>query len=495
MGYIKNFEQFLFYFLFFAIPLQTRKILYSPGWYYNEWQSISIYATDLILLILLIFWAVDKRLRKSFIHRYDYFLLGFLAAAAVSVKNSSDFYVGAVLWLKLAEFALLYFYLKTYAIRPVRGKTPAEGGSSADHALQAGRTSNGIDFVKALYVLLLGGAFQAIIAIGQFLKQGDLGLRWLGESVLGPHMTGIASFLVPSRVEGFVNSGLPAEALAKAGEKVIRAYGTTPHPNILAAYLLLSIFAFYFLYIYQTTDRGSSHKFYDTMIYHKILKYWRAVVYLILLFGLFFTFSRIIIFLWAAGFFARAVLIGVKTGFKEKFWRNPVIKTKLVQIVTVTVLAVVIFSVFYWPEVQSRLSVSSEEEAVRLRVFYNKESLGGGVNLFGIGLGDFTGWLMEQNPNLPSYVYQPVHNIYLLVYSEIGIIGFVLFLLFLIGLLCEFIKKTRLRELKHHSFLLIAVSVLFIGLFDHFLFTLQQGRFIFWLVLTLLAVGDIIKEQ
>src|SRR3990167_7679014 len=123
---LNKLEKFLFYFLFFAIPLQTRKILYSPGWHYNEWQSVSIYATDLILLILLIFWVVDKRLAKSFIHRYDYFLLGFLAAGAGSVKNSSDFYVGAFLWLKLAEFALLYFYLKKYAIRPVRGKTPPQ---------------------------------------------------------------------------------------------------------------------------------------------------------------------------------------------------------------------------------------------------------------------------------------------------------------------------------------------------------------------------------
>src|SRR3989344_5677687 len=176
----RKLEQILFYFLFFAIPFQTRKVLYSPGWYYNEWQSISIYATDLILLILFIFWVVDKRHRKSFIHRYDWFLLGFLVVAAISVKNSSDFFVGAFLWLKLVEFALFYFYLKNYAVKK-------------------------FDFIKILYALIIGGVFQVVIAIGQFLKQGDLGLRWLGESVLGPHMTGVASFLVPRNVEGFVD--------------------------------------------------------------------------------------------------------------------------------------------------------------------------------------------------------------------------------------------------------------------------------------------------
>src|SRR3989338_1159775 len=64
--YLKKLEQFLFYFLFFAIPFQARKILYYPGWYFNEWQSVSVYATDLILLILFVFWAVGLKSLKAF---------------------------------------------------------------------------------------------------------------------------------------------------------------------------------------------------------------------------------------------------------------------------------------------------------------------------------------------------------------------------------------------------------------------------------------------
>src|SRR3989344_3765375 len=191
-------EQFLFYFLFFAIPIQARKILYFPGWYYNEWQAISVYATDIILLTLFSFWLFNSYSKlsyygqnfKSLIHntkyiilKPDFYLVLFLVVAAVSVKNSSDFFVGAFLWLKLVEFALFYFYLKTYALQK-------------------------FNFITTLYALIIGGVFQAVIAIGQFLKQGDLGLRWLGESVLGPHMQGVASFLVPSNVEGFVGLGL-----------------------------------------------------------------------------------------------------------------------------------------------------------------------------------------------------------------------------------------------------------------------------------------------
>jgi len=473
-------EQFLFYFLFFAIPLQTRKILYSPGWYFNEWQSVSLYFTDLILLSLFIFWGFNRILatqntnhktqitnkspqyqskarygawqntnHKKFLNfsifRFlnpDFYLVLFLMVAAVSVKNSSDFYVGAFLWLKLVEFALLYFYLKMYAIRR-------------------------FGFVGALYALIIGGVFQAFIAIGQFWKQGDLGLRWLGESVLGPHMTGIASFYT------------------SVGDKVIRAYGTAPHPNVLAAYLFLAIVAFYFVVFYARPNKVLIH-----------------FGHFVMMIGLFMSFSRTIIFLFFANFFVRGFLMNFVKRFREEYLFGNFFKKKVLPIFLVTVIATVVFASFYWPEVQSRMTLSSEEEAVQLRVFYNKESLGGGISLFGIGLGDFTGWLMEQNPNLPSYMYQPVHNIYLLIYSEIGIIGFILSLLFIGGLIYEFVKKVIHRptfNVGHtRGVLLVVASVLFVGLFDHFLLTLQQGRFVFWLSLALLTIStnyDSIKDM
>jgi O-antigen ligase len=318
--------------------------------------------------------------------------------------------------------------------------------------------------MKALCALLLGGVFQAVIAIGQFFQQGSLGLTSFGESVIGPHMQGVASFFVAS------------------GEKVIRAYGTTPHPNVLAAYLFLTVVAFYFVVFHAKS------KYYDSLIY-------QSIVHGVILFGLFFTFSRTIIFLFFMNFFVHGFLVNFVKRFRDEYSFGSFFKTKVLPVFLVTVIVTTTFVFFYWPEVQSRMTLSSEEEAVQLRVFYNEESLKGRVNLFGIGLGDFTGWLMEQNLNLPRYMYQPVHNIYLLIYSEIGIIGFVLFLLFLVGLFYEFVKKTQLRDLTHYSFLLVAVLVLLIGLFDHFLLTLQQGRFVFWLGLTILAIGDIRKEQ
>lgn len=427
----------MFYFLLFAIPFQTRKILWQQNWYFNEWQTITLYATDLIFLILAGIWFFswktgDKKASFFKIQKFDYFLFIFLAISAISIKNSTSSAISWFQFAKLAEFVLFYFYIKSYAFYR-------------------------FNCIKVLWVVFVGGVFQSIIAIGQFLKQSDLGLRWLGESMLDSNLSGVASFFNAT------------------GEKIIRAYGTTPHPNILAAYLFIAIFSFYFLWLYKPQALCS------------LSGVGLLFSHLLLLFAFLFTFSRTIIFLWAAGFAARAALIWLKKDFRTMFWGDAVMRRKLSAILTITFVAMVLFAVVYWPEVSSRLKISAGDEAVQLRIFYGKESLKTGLNWTGIGMGNFVNWLMAEARNLPRELYQPVHNIYLLVYSETGMLGLLAFVLFLIFLIKDFIKRTQLKNLRDYSFLLIFISILAIGFFDHFLFTIQQGRFMFWLGAAVIA--------
>ena len=450
MNIFRKIEEILFYFLLFAIPFQARKILWQQNWYFNEWQAISLYLTDLILLVLFVFWVLfNFRGRQIFNFQFsifnkfpnfpiskffqsDFFLTSFLIVAAISIKNSSNAVISLFQFVKLAEFIAFYFYLKHYAFFR-------------------------FSFVKALLAVFIGGAVQAVIAIGQFIKQSDLGLRWLGESALSSNLSGVASFF---------NS---------AGEKIIRAYGATPHPNILAAYLFLAIFIFYFLRLYKP------------QALRNLSGVGLMIFYSVLLLGLFFSFSRTIIFLWAAGFAARAALIWFKKDFRTEFWRDSAVRRRLILILIATIITMGIFAVVWWPEVSSRLKLSSSDEAVRLRIFYGKEALKSGSNWFGVGIGNFVNRLSALEPNLSRQLYQPVHNIYLLIYSETGMLGLASFVLFLIFLIKDFLNRTKMKELYNYSFLLIFVSILIIGFFDHFLFTIQQGRFIFWLGAALLT--------
>ena len=441
---ISKLEQYLFYFLIFAIPFQTRKILWHQNWNFNEWQSASLYGTDILLIILFGFWIFSRV--KPKIEKYDYFLFVLIAISAISIKNSSSHVLSAYNVLKLTEFVFFYLYLKSYAV----GK---------------------FGLMRPMIVLVCGGLFQTVIAILQFFKQSSLGLGLFGESVLGPHLTGIASFY------------------NLTGEKIIRAYGTTPHPNILSAYLFLAIFSFYFVYLYFNI-------YHKDKVYYPKFNLFLLISYPLILLSFFFTFARVTVFLWFSGLIIRLFLILNIQRFRKIFGVG-INKVKLTKILILSTVVVVLFGIFYWSEVVSRIKISSGEEAIQLRIFYNKESIKS-LNWFGVGSGNFVNWLLLKEPSLPRNVYQPAHNLYLLIYSETGILGITAFVLFIIFLIKDFIVNTRLDKLYHYSFLIMFLSFLFIGLFDHFLWTLQQGRLMFWLLcagLTSFKNGDIIEAQ
>ncbi len=68
-------------------------------------------------------------------------------------------------------------------------------------------------------IIVAAIALQSTIALGQFVAQRDLGLRFLGEPALDPAVAGIS-------------------VVMRAGERWLRAYGLTAHPNVLAGSLV-----------------------------------------------------------------------------------------------------------------------------------------------------------------------------------------------------------------------------------------------------------------
>lgn len=477
---LQKLEQYLFYLLLFSIPFQTRKILWYDGWRFNEWQSVSMYATDLLLVTLFLFWVVSNYsaisyyvLRimyygKSFkplilntrylIQKSDFYLIAFLVISAVSVKNSSSLVVSWFQWLKLLEFVLFYFYLSRYAF--------AKFG-----------------LFSSFLTIIMAGLFQAFIAITQLVRQSSIGLRYLGESVINIDFSGVASFYLSD------------------GEKFIRAYGTTPHPNVLASFLLLAIFAFYFVYLYSRlhSEHSPSADTWDVKSrwdHVPLRDKTMLVFYGVILFAFFATFSRVVIFIWFMSFCFRSAIVRSFRHYRLVFGTKDGRK-RITALLLVSLCVIVLFSSLYLDEIISRVSIDKNDQSFELRVFYNKEALGvgAGVNLFGVGIGNFVGWLIERHPYLPHYAYQPAHNIYLLIYSETGIFGLSALMLFLAFLVGDFIKRTGLKKAYHLSGLVLLGSMLFIGFFDHLFWTLQQGRLIFWSglgILTYLSDSDII---
>jgi O-antigen ligase len=77
---------------------------------------------------------------------------------------------------------------------------------------------------------------------------------------------------------------------------------------------------------------------------------------------------------------------------------------------------------------------------------------------------------------------QPVHNLYLLIASEIGVIGALAFCIFLFALIARLIKN---KSIEAGLALALLVGLLFFGLFDHFLWDIQAGKLMLWLVIAL----------
>lgn len=470
MSWLVKIEKALFYF-FVAVFFCQWRLIWPPelsstlpaGGSFNEWTAFFIYATDLIIAAIFILWLVRFILSfvkgaprsgegfksSALIFRPNTFLYLFLLFCALSLFVAADKGLAVFRFIKLLEFIGLYFYIR-------------------------------YNFA-ALYNLkrfwqwfIAGAALQSLAAIAQFLTQQSLGLKFFAESPLSPNIDGVAKIVV-------------------SGEKIIRAYGLVPHPNILAAMLSVALFGLAWLFIFSHSERSEEFRgsvatratdpSASTPLGFRMTKRGviLGIVFIVLSIALFFTFSRGVI---AVG----SVLFLIWLAYlwhSSKEFRKPIV-----------LICILLFSVscflllIFGPYASARYDLADlpESQAVNLRLFYNQAALDFIKTnpWLGAGQGNFT-VALRASAALPDWQYQPAHNIYLLVAAENGLPALLAFLAFLF---------LTLRAAWHHrkelgvSILLFTVACLLLtGFFDHFLWDLQQGQILFWLVLGLLMAS------
>jgi O-antigen ligase len=289
-------------------------------------------------------------------------------------------------------------------------------------------------------VVLAGSVlFESVVALLQFYSHGSVGgvLYFFGERTF--------SSLTPGIANASVN-----------GQLLLRPYGTLPHPNVLAGYLLLSgIFIVSLWQRYGTWQR------------------WMVSVSLGMGIGaLLFSLSRITILLFfCLLFFAVFLLIH---------------DTKKRIIVGVVGLSGILGGLgLFGTVILNRFASSSFiEESFLVRVDLAKNAVWMIQNypLFGVGSMNFLVRLPAYAHPYSFYQYlQPVHNIYLLIAAEIGIIGLGCVLWFLYKTIRQ-IQICSAPSVKTMCFLLLG-STLFLGVFDHYFLTLQSGQLLLSFVL------------
>jgi len=271
-------------------------------------------------------------------------------------------------------------------------------------------------FNLSIFVLAFSGAWQSFLLIFQFILQRSLGLWFLGERAFDTSTPSIAhaSFL---------------------GNFWLRPYGTFPHPNVAAAFLTLTLII---LIAYFPKTRQFS--------------FLRSVAIAASIFGVLITFSKAAILVF---------LVSLIT-----------VSGKIKYFIAKGLLFIVLLIAFFLLFTEGQLaSIAERFTLAQAALDIYKTS-----PLFGVGSNNFI--LELSKLNLISIgetrLLQPVHNVFLLILAENGIIGLLLFayLLFVI------FKNTNTKP----KFALFLSLLIFMSV-DHFFLTLQQGQFLFWFTL------------
>lgn len=454
-------ERFLFYVLIFCLPFQTRHIFYQWGNGFNEWTSIYLYSTDLLVILLFGFWfwrlrkerfLKQRRPLKELAGDSGFWLFLFVLAALISLIWADNFWLGFYIWLKLLEIAGFFWYIKN--------NFELVGSRKKEHLPVSSSKKKRLGFWLYFFddrlklkpettakVFIASALLQSLIALIQYATQKSLGLKFLAESPLSPDIPGVAKIVVN-------------------GLKIIRPYGTFPHSHLLAIFVLTAIFLLFSFWL------SRKHSLIKNSLFFGLLSFFVFILWL--------AFSRSII--------TAFVLVGLVYFFFVLRSQKKNLAKRIIFVFGLLIIFGSILSFLLWPEIVSRFNISLKEQSVSLRLFYGQTALSiiKEHPLMGVGLGNFV-WEIRQRLDLLSpWFHQPVHVLYLLIASETGLLGLVLFLLFIFWVIKRFFEQ-RPFLIFHYSLFFAFVCFLLIGFFDHFFWTLQQGQMLFWLVLGLMA--------
>ncbi len=263
--------------------------------------------------------------------------------------------------------------------------------------------------------LALSVIFFSLIGIFQFLFQRTIGgmLYYFGERSFSSATPGIAL------VELF-------------GRNFLRIYSTFSHPNSLGGYLAASLILFL----------SFGHKSKTEKV---------AIVFCLL--GIILSFSL--------GTYLGLFLVGIIYLFREK------IQKKGIFLIFGGIILFSLFLPFLSRSFLMEMFVNNKTIMERLVLAEISQGIFLKHPILGAGLNNF----------LPiSNELQPVHNIFLLILAETGIIGFFIFIFLLF-------KYTQyLLERGKWKIIILFLFILITGLVDHYWITLQQNLLLFSLV-------------
>jgi O-antigen ligase len=381
-----------------------------------DYLSPTIYLTDIFIILIFVFSlpALIKILRKIN-KKYLVLFLFFVLSLFLGINSSKNFFAGVYGLTKFFEFSFLALYIYKN-IKIVNKKI-------------------------IFYCFSISLIFESLLSFLQYINQGSIGslFYFFGERQYSLQTPGVANASIN-------------------GQLVLRTYATFSHPNVLAGFLVITMF-FLFLFL---PKGGIAKTFLIFTLFLGTL-------------SLFLSLSRTSIVAW----FICLFLLFCFSVYKKYKKGKSNIKTS-VFIGSALIILGLLFMFQNSLLAQRFLSTSLLDESIIQRedLFRQAINMFEKNPVFGVGLNNFYNNLNPFSEKI--FLIQPVHNIFMLALSQAGIIGF----LFLVSILVlGFIKIINIKTDKRKYFLCIFFSLCFLGMFDHYFLTLQQGQLLFALFL------------
>jgi len=399
---------------------------------YSDYTDFLFFASDLCMLLVLIFWLPSFVLRRNKIFFGPAHiwlpLLGLTLAGWLSSADSLDAQLTIYHALRISVLYLFFLFVLNEIRSPVWVVIPI-----------------------ALQVLI-----QSVVAITQSLLQHDLGLQALGEHKLDPTQMGVS-------------------VLESGGVRFLRAYGMSDHPNILGGCLALGLLILLAAFLRARRP----HAFVIAVIFVP------ASVALLL------TFSRSA---WIA-FVIGSMLIILGAVFQREInGLKRAIALALVCLLAVGHFAARNWSYFAGRlNAGNSFSTNRVERGSiieRAFLFDSASRIFTGHPFIGVGLGVSVVAMKESYPVFPMS-YQPPHVALLASALETGVIGAGFYLGLMLLPLVVFIRQRErmLREPWPTATLTLIIALILIGFFDHYPWMLVPGRLLQWMVWGLWAAS------
>lgn len=416
---IQKFANVLFLFAVFFLPWQTQAI-FTTATISGEPSSYGVFGIYVVEAMIAFAFILRGRQHSTMqIRRVNQAILFFLAAGFFSLGFSQIEWVG---WFQLVHVvsAVMFFLLLT---------------------------DDRTDLRQVLSLFLLGLIIPILFGWFQVLSGSSPESTLFGVGAKDANTVGVA----------VVESG---------DDRLLRAYGTFPHPNIFGGYIAVGIVALAWL----SRDVRNHQQLIGALLFSVLLGATLIV-----------TFSRSA---WLGLFLAFLVLLALM------LWQRRLPPRRAIPTMVVGLASVLSTLVVFHSEVFSRFDSTQRLEVISIEERASQYQTFGEVffssPVMGVGPQAYTFILERLNPGHPVWSYQPIHNVYLLIFAELGLTG-----LLALGYTLFTINPFANKSLKETGTLFAgtaAILLFTIGLFDHYLWSLWPG-----LALAALAGGTLVS--